>query len=105
MAQRFYCGVPTKQCQGSTIIQNRGLTGKIARGHVTNEEAFECYRRWLISQGYERIGPREYALPGEPILILTKRTKFGTRMRLGKSQEGKGSRYMPRSGGGLIFSS
>jgi hypothetical protein len=59
---------------------------KGTRSHTTPEEAFYCYRGWLKRQGYTQIeGSRMMRPPdGGPIEILTKKSRYGTRLRSGK---------------------
>ena len=55
-------------------------------------------RKHLLSLGYKAVGSRAFSPPdGGPIVILTKKTRFGGRLRRGKSEGvGKGaSRYIP----------
>lgn len=104
MAQKYYCGVPDKECSGATHITNSMLNrAGCVKLHADSEDAFRCYRRWLISQGYEQVGPREFARGREPIRVLTRKSKFGTRMRAGKGKEGAtGSRFMPLTTRGFV---
>lgn len=95
--RKFICGVPTKECCGADLMVNKALTVK--KGHGTSEEAFKCYAKWLISQGYKQIGHREFQKDNEPIIVLTKKSKFGGQLRYGKGDKGiKGNRYIPRIG-------
>lgn len=95
------CPTPKDKCTGGTYPFLPGLGGSI-RAHSSSDEAFRCYRRYLVKfEGYEPIGPREFRPPdGGPILVLAKRSRFGTAMRLGKE-----GRHMPRERhGGYIVS-
>lgn len=85
------CGVPKELCNGGTVLTNKSLGGSI-KAHGTSEEAFKCHKRYLLSQGYEQIGSRDFRPPdGGPILILSKKSKFG-----GKLRKGKADRWMPK---------
>jgi hypothetical protein len=98
MARRYLCGTPPANCTGATFIANAGL-GKSQKGHTTSVEAFHCYRRWLLAQGYEQTGSREFRKEGvEGVLVLEKPSKFGGELRLGKM-----GRFEPKDGGGIIF--
>lgn len=58
--------------------------------------------RYLQRQGYERVGPREFAAPdGGPVRVLTKKCRFGARLRPGKEH----ARFMPSvKEGGVVIS-
>lgn len=108
MARRYLCGTPPADCTGSWTHVNFSLTGRkggSTKTHTTSVDAFRCYRRWLLSQGYEEAGPREFRSPHDgTILVLEKASRFGGRLRPGKAGEkGQGNRYEPESGGGIIF--
>jgi hypothetical protein len=60
------------------------------RSHATPEEAFACYRAWLLRQGYRQLGGREFLSPEGTIIVLTKRRRFGAVLRGGKEE-----RFMP----------
>lgn len=50
----------------------------------------------LKAQGYIPVGAREFLTPGGgPVLVLSKKSKFGGRLRNGKL----GERLMPKRGG------
>lgn len=88
---RVLCGVPKEFCQGGKLTSDQSLgTNKV---HRTHSEAFACYRRYLIEvKGFRQIGPRDFApADGGPVWVLTKRSRFGARLRTGK----EGSRHMP----------
>ncbi len=91
MSRRFVvlCGVPTEFCVGSKYTTDQRLPPK---AHGSHDEAFRCCRRYLVGQGWTPIGPRELSSPdGGPVRVLTKKTRFGERLRLGKL----GERFMP----------
>lgn len=101
----YLCGVPSEKCAGIRLTVNHGLGGG-TRGHVSPEEAFKCHARHLLKEGWVQVGPRDFRPPdGGPILVLTKRTKFGGKLRSGK----EGNRNMPmnqrgaRTRAGVIF--
>ena len=107
----YLCGVPQEHCEGGFRITSKSLGGKKGcRVHSSSSEAFRCYARYLVRVlGYQRIGPREYRPPdGGPVLVLTKKCRFGGRLRPGKSGEkGKyrGDRVMPhKHPSGMIYS-
>ena len=108
MANKYICGVPNARCSGGTILTNSSIGGGTnqMKAHSDPVEAFKCHKKMLLDDGWKQRGSREFSPPGGgPIKVLTKQSKFGTRLRMGKNQEGKGSRYMPYSGGGFIHSS
>ena len=58
--------------------------------HETPQGAYQCYARYLLAHGYKQIGRREFEpVEGGPILVLTKKSKFGGMMRRGKSDKAK----------------
>jgi hypothetical protein len=95
------CGVPDQYCQGSYTGASSGLK-KSKKLHGSPLEAFNCYANYLIKvEGCKQIGPREFARPnGGPIVVLTKKQRFGSRLRGGKAD-----RQMPggRTPGGHII--
>ena len=97
---KFLCGVP-EGCSGGIGNLSGGLKGKNLKVHSSPGDAFDCHAAYLIRQGYTQLRPREYAspIPGEPVRVLTRRGKFGARMRPGKE-----NRNMPseRTGGTAI---
>ncbi len=92
---KYACNTPSDHCSGSLETMNNLFSKtKNRKLHVTSEDAFKCYERHLLSTGHERIGSREFRQPnGEGILVLTKKCRYGGRMRLGK----EGNRYVPKS--------
>ena len=98
---KWLCGVPHEHCEGSFTSASNGLR-KSHKMHGSPEQAFKCYAKWLLKQGYTQIGPREFAAPnGGPIMVLTKKSKFGQRCRGGKEE-----RFMPSNMvGGCVISS
>lgn len=93
----FLCGVPGGFCQGSLKNVSFGSGIKV---HGSSKQAFKCHKAYLIQQGYKQIGSREFQKPGEPILVLTKESRFGERLRSGKED----NRDMPSGRtGGFIF--
>jgi hypothetical protein len=99
----YMCGVPRDKCCGSLSQGTQGM-GKAINVHSSPVEAFNCYANYLISQGYERIGSREFRPPnGGPIQVLTKKSRFGGMLRSGKTGEtGKtgGNRYVAKKSNG-----
>ena len=96
---RILCGVPESNCTGSKYSTDQKHMS--AKAHSSSEEAFHCMRGYLLSKGYKHIGGHEFLPPdGGPIEILTKKSRFGGRLRWGKLQQ----RFMPRhlSGRGII---
>lgn len=95
----FVCGVPKDFCQGS--IKNVSF-GEGIKVHGSSKQAFQCHKAYLLLQGYKQIGSREFQQPGEPILVLSKESHFGVRLRSGKED----NRDMPsgRTGGFILIS-
>lgn len=105
MARRPYiylCGVSEQFCTGFLAPLNHALDKDRLKGHASTTEAFNCARHSLLAQGYAQLGSREFQPPGGgPIRVLTKRIRFGGKMRNGK----EGTRNMPhKRGGGICFS-
>ena len=96
---RVICGVPIDQCTGANVATSSGI--HCPKSHQTHSEAFACKRRYLMGLGYEQIGARAFRSPnGGPVEILTKRSRFGGKLRKGKER----SRVMPsQRTGGMIF--
>lgn len=96
----FMCGTPKESCCGGLLKVNFAPTIK---AHSSSKEAFNCKRNHLISLGYSQIGTREFLKEGEPVLFLTKKSRFGGKLRKGK--EAKESRRAIPNGrvGGTIF--
>jgi hypothetical protein len=95
---RILCGVPEEECTGGKFQTDQRLGTK--KAHTSRKGAFDCRARWLRSQGYEQVGSREFKPPdGGPRLILSKKSKFGGFLRLGK--EGRFTPDNRRRGGSL----
>lgn len=86
---KFACGVPTLECIGSPSQVSNGLS-KSPKTHGSPEQAFSCYVSYLLRSGYKQVGPREFCKDGGPVVVLTKKSRFGARLR-----GGKGERFMP----------
>jgi hypothetical protein len=85
MANKWLCGTPSHECTGGGAVLAPGIAAHVSKVHNSPSEAFRCYVRWLKSQGYEAVGQREFRPPdGGPILVLTKKCRFGGRLRSGK---------------------
>ena len=104
----YFCGVPTHHCTGSDAVLSSHLRKEQPKIHHSTESAFKCHAKWLLSQGYERRGSREFAEPnGGYIVVLTKKSRFGGVLRAGKRVTGtKSKRFVPagKFTGGLIAS-
>ena len=106
MSLAYTCGVDEKRCSGSKMTASQGLRNFL-KIHGSPEEAFKCKARDLVAnEGYTQIGPREFSpKDGGPILVLTKKSKFGGILRRGKrgTETGSTNRVMPKKrGGGFI---
>lgn len=96
-ATRYLCGVPPDDCRGSAAILSAGFKAKGYKIHNTSTEAFNCMKQHLLKQGYTQVDSRAFSPPGGgPIRVLTKKSRYGAKMR-----PGKGGRNMPsgRTGG------
>jgi len=104
MPRVVMCGTPNQHCSGSTLTTNTFLRSASPKGHPTHEAAYRCYRSYLIRElGYTDIGSRTFRPPnGGPLRVLTRKSKFGASLRLGKM----GERHMPKAKGrsGVIIS-
>jgi hypothetical protein len=97
----FLCGTPSEQCTGSLAKLNHALEGRGLRAHTSSASAFDCQRRYLIHVGYTQLDGTSFAAPNEgPILVLTKKSRYGGKLRNGK----EGTRNQPLGKhGGFIF--
>lgn len=111
MSGKMYtCGVPKEHCNGAHVATSAGTREieNLYKAHVSPSQAFNCRARYLTHVlGYERIGQREFSPPdGGPVLVLSKKIRFGGKLRKGKGARGDGSasRVMPDRPhvGGLI---
>lgn len=94
----YLCGVPEQHCVGGTFKVGTGYRGP-RKGHSDRLAAFRCMVRYLKSQGYTQIGPREFAGPnGGPVRVLTKKSRYGGVLRYGKEN----NRFMHDNGTGTI---
>lgn len=106
--RKVYCGTPIDTCNGSMVTLNAAWTPdgnknkKSGKVHASHEEAFRCYCRHLISIGYERVGKREFALNGGPVLVIDKPSRFGAEFRKGKEGDKSSSRFTPMRGRGAV---
>ena len=102
-ANKFLCPTPREECTGKTVSMNNFFCqSKNAKVHASPQAAFTCYCHYLDKTGHERLSVREYRRPnGGGILLLTKQSRFGTKVRLGK----EGNRYMVLKHSGCIVSS
>jgi hypothetical protein len=101
---KFLCPTPREHCTGKLVSMNNFFTHhkpQNAKVHGTPQSAFECYCHYLEMTGHVRLSQREYRQPQGGILLLTRQTRFGTKVRLGK----EGTRYMVLKHNGCIVSS
>lgn len=83
---------------GSREVSN-GL--RLKRGSIfqSSQEAYKSYAKFLVRElGYTQGPNRQFHKEGEPVLVLTKPSRFGYRMK-----GGKGKRLMPKRGSGMII--
>ena len=104
----FTCGVPRNECNGAEVQLTNSLKSTGIKVHGTSEQAFNCHVRYLLKQGYKRLGTREFTKDDDsPILILNKKSHFGGVFRQGKKEKttNSGRRVMPKEfNGGIIAS-
>lgn len=103
----YRCPSPQERCLGTRVECNGGISksSKSIRIHSSREDAFRCYVRYLLSQGYKPYGinRRDFESPSGSILVLDKMTHFGAELRQGKTAKGKKTkRVVPMKRGGLI---
>ena len=107
-SRKVYCGVPIDQCNGQQVTLNAAWqpdgvkNKKSGKLHASHEQAFQCYCKYLVSIGYERVGQREFSLNGGPVLVLDKKSLFGAEFRKGKEGDKTSSRFTPMRGRGAI---
>jgi len=100
MSNKYLCGTPDQHCLGSKTLTNAMLRMHVSKTHPTSETAFKCYAHYLVTvRGYEQIGSREFQKNNEPVLVLSKKSHFGAKLRRGK----EGQRYEPKRGSGVII--
>lgn len=94
---RFLCGVPKDSCVGGFLSTDQKFSTN--KCHATRVEAMQCMSRYLIQIGYVRLSSREFVNPQNGyIRMLSKRARFGGRLRSGKG--GDKARFEPESGKG-----
>ena len=84
--RKWLCGVPNNFCNGAMAqVGNASM-----RVHSSPAEARKCYINYMIKhKGWHRCeSSNELRKECEPRLILTKASKFGTPLRMGKRSEG-----------------
>ena len=97
----YLCPTPREFCTGKlTSMNNFFNQTKNAKLHGSRDAAFDCFTAYLVRTGHERVAPREYRQPQGGILLLSKRSKFGVKLRLGK----EGTRFMVLRHNGCIVS-
>jgi len=98
----YLCGTAEEYCTGTLTPLNHSLDKDKIKAHSSTTEAFNCMKHSLLAQGYTQVDARAFRPPdGGPIRVLTKKIRFGGKMRNGK----EGTRNMPhKRGGGICFS-
>ena len=83
--RRHICGTPAGACTGTLSTVDKEGIGT----HATPQEAFACHRQHLVAAGFVPVGPRELVDPADGyVRVLTKKIRFGARVRRGKGPEG-----------------
>lgn len=103
MAYMVMCGTPSAHCTGGAVSSNAFLRPMAPKAHPTHSAAYTCYRRYLVEVlGYEDISGESARTFRPPpgvnngyLRVLTKKSKFGSRIRAGK----EGARWMPKMRG------
>ena len=99
---RVLCGVPQEKCTGGLLHTDQVFDTH--KAHSSHNDAFKCMRKHLLSSGYIQVGGREFQKDGGPVLVLTKKIRYGGRLRRGKTETGiKAQRFEPMRGSGVIF--
>lgn len=97
----YACGTPDNDCTTTKIGASSGLKKSIC-AHGSPQKAFACHARHLLRQGFKQLGQREFEDPKTGyIRVLTKKSRFGSRLRGGKE-----GRHMPstEATGGVVMS-
>ena len=81
--------MPQEHCTGGRLITDQQLG--TSRCHISHDTAFRCMVQYLLKQGFEQIGAREFRSPEGGVRVLTKRSRYGARLKMGK----EGTRFMP----------
>ena len=79
----YVCPVPKKNCNGKPTDKDGGLF------HRDLKELMECKERHLKSQGYIKVGTREWKDPKDGRILMLSR-KPGRRAKCRKGKEGRG---------------
>lgn len=95
------CGVPNEHCSGSKLVTDHN--GFPSKCHTSHSQAYKCYVKYLIKVlGYRRSDSARTFLPpvgsDEYARVLTKQSRFGGRLRLGK----EGTRFQAQRSNGMI---
>jgi hypothetical protein len=92
---RYACSVPHTHCCGSKVQVSTGLGGTgQSQTHDSPESAFKCHKQYLLATGYTQHDSRGLVGPDGTVLVLTKPSRFGARLR-----GGKGRRWMSGANG------
>jgi hypothetical protein len=103
--QKVLCGVDRDLCTGGILKASNGLAKdsiKCSKVHNDPQSAFECMKQSLLRQGFKQVGTKEFLdpRPGGYIRVLTRPSRFGGTLRLGKEH----TRWMPKGRyGGILF--
>lgn len=103
--RKYTCGVPDHFCSAGLVQASQGMI----KLHSSSEEAFNCHKKYLLSQGFIQLKGNEFRPPnGGPVRVLTRPGRFGGVYRQEKNIDGKGNRVVPKvhkqSKSGLIAS-
>ena len=82
-SKKYLCGTPTAQCIGINTSCSSGMRN-VTKSHNSPQEAFRCYSKYLLRNGYQQIGSREFTTNEGPIVVLTKKSRFGAKLKSGK---------------------
>ena len=107
--RRYLCGTPKAECTGTVAqVSSCGEPQEACKVHMSPEEAFRCYSRYLVKHGYIQTGPRDFKDPKDGMnLVLTKKSHFGAMVRPGKTDDNGKSvkgRFVQEKPGGTVIS-
>lgn len=86
---RIACGVPENECTGSLMQTSQKHQGS-KKGHPDGHAARRCFVNYMIRvKGYKR-GNKSNELippnPDDPVMVLTRVSRFGAKFRKGKER-------------------
>lgn len=106
-AKRYTCGTPMEHCTGQELGHKSAMLRLEGprKAHTSRREAYKCTARYLVRVlGYTQGRNHEFHKEGHPCRVLTRPSRFGGELRVGKCLES--GRWMPegKGAGGLVAS-